>query len=217
MTISAARTLGFLWAATLTAQASCSSQSDPIRFPTSPPPEPSERGAPAAASVPLDPRAEASTDERSVVLATPVSTQHASRLVRAYFSAITTHSIGALEPLFATKEQALREGANLATAARVLSDWRRRFARLDYTQLEAEVLYHDRELEVYRASEWEQLQSRRESHLTPRGSQLLIVVPLRIQKKAKVRYFGTRVEMVVSTRGADATILEVYEDFQLPY
>jgi hypothetical protein len=167
------------------------------------------------------------------VLAEPVDPEPARRVVRAFFEAIVVESMPDLEQVV---DRAAHTRPNTKTRAEpALPWWRRRFDRLDYTALGAEVFYRRSDMEARTARDAGT--SGRQMPANPRGDDVVVRVVVEGQMAEKL--FGPELVFLVKkstapdppadspvgTRPAEASqaaamagykIAELFEDFRLP-
>jgi hypothetical protein len=182
------------------------------------------------------PRPAASAEPVSglAVLLEPVDPEPARRVVRAFFEAVVEESMVDLERLV---ERGAHTRPNIKTRAEpALPWWQRRFERLDYTALGAEVFYRRADMEARTARDGGP--PRRPLPANPRGDE--VVVRVVVSGQAADKLFGSElVFLLKKTKAPDphfdsparpgaspddpgrATvagykIAELFEDFRLP-
>lgn len=152
--------------------------------------------------------------DAGVVALTPRPSEEVTReIVRRYFRAITDENAEDLAQLFVGAGSSAEQRRSAANA---LGSWKGRFARLDYTSLKGELLYHERDVQFYRYSAWQALQGKRPFKMTPSDSQVVVIVPMTLQTKHKLQYFGSDVHFLVEPSEGQPRIVEFREDFRLP-
>lgn len=202
-------------------------------------PAPLVSAAPRPPGIALDPvlglpHAAASAEPIAglAVLSEPVDPEPARRVVRAFFEAVVVESIPALEQVV---ERGAHTRPNTKTRAEpALPWWQRRFERLDYTALGAEVFYRRSDMEARTARDAGA--PGRPLPTNPRGDD--VVVRVAISGQAADKLFGSElVFLVKKTKGQDPSdspsvsgppgppspaafggykIAELFEDFRLP-
>ncbi|HVU05330.1 MAG TPA: hypothetical protein VHE30_26465 [Polyangiaceae bacterium] len=179
-----------------------------------------------------------------VVLAEPVDPEPARRLVREFFEAVVAESLPDLSRVLDPAAHARTTGKPPRPEP-ALPWWRRRFERLDYTALGAEVFYRRSEMEAHTARDTGG--TGRALPVVPRENEIVVVVAVAGQAANKL--FGPEITFLVrrgkrmtagdgragegpagaapgSSGGpagaapgletSDYKIAELYEDFRLP-
>lgn len=176
------------------------------------------RRAPAVAVDPAPslPVAVSSADsaQSMVVLTTPVASDAARDLVRAFFRAVLNEATEQLDQLIA--EQALIQTGSRSSRQSARAFWRTRLARLDYGALAGQPVYRESEIEVYRAEDMERLANRRDLKLRVAGDDVLVRVPVAQSHSGRTRVFGEELLLLLRPHRDGYRIAELVEDFQLP-
>jgi hypothetical protein len=169
------------------------------------------------AGVALDPRlalppgrpTSTASDGLAVLLA-PVDPTPALRVVDAYFAALASESTEELERWL--DRGAEHRVAPRARAEPALAALRRRFERLDYTVIAAELPYRPSEREVTTAR-GAVAAGEPPPPLVPTGDDVVVRVPI-VSRVGSL--FGSEVLLLLRRRGASYKIGEILEDFRLP-
>jgi hypothetical protein len=148
-----------------------------------------------------------------LVLRPPADLSAAYSVVRAFFAAVVKEDIAELERLLtdnASLELDAQTGKRRAGAL-----WRSRLAQLDYNRLPGQELYRESEIEAYRKSDFEELESRSRPKVELDDQDVVLKVPLLVTKLDKVRVFGSEIVFVLKPLGRSFKIAEMIEPFQL--
>lgn len=178
--------------------------------------------APARApGVPVDrvarlPRADASSPaERGLaVLAAPHSLAEAEQSLRAFFDAVIAESPTGIDLVVESRAWLKSDASGPRQRAR--SFWRTRFARLDYSGLTRQSIYHEREVEIYRADELDILAAERRIDVQPLPGDVVMRVPISAGRDRSERLFGETMVLVFRFDKGLFRIVEIVEDFRLP-
>jgi hypothetical protein len=160
---------------------------------------------------PPSPQQEANASDRFVVLRVPVSAEAARETVRAFFRAVLRESPDELDTLFSA--QAFSGAGGNRQPAR--SFWRSRLNQLDYTELSSSLVYHDTELELYRASELAHLPTSRKLPFNLAEDEIAIRVHVAQSSTRTTRLFGDELVFRLHAVGERFEIAEIWEDFRL--
>jgi hypothetical protein len=188
-----ARSVALVGASVVIASGGCTARTmgEPV-----PPPLPS--GAPRPPGMAIDPvlelpHAAASAEPVAglAVLYEPVDPEPARRVVRAFFEAVVVESMPELEDVM---ERGAHTRANTKMRAEpALPWWQRRFERLDYTALGAEVFYRRSNMEARTARD--AAAPGRPLPANPRGDDVVVRVP--ISGQAADKLFGSELVFLV--------------------
>jgi hypothetical protein len=155
----------------------------------------------------------ASTDQGVVVLAEPVDTRSARRVVDEFFAAVVNESIDDLALLCEPTAQ-FKVSPRSHSRNGLVMFWQKRFEGLDYRALVTEVFYRSGEMEVHTASDAAALSSSRSLPVLPKGAEVLVRTPIVGQSFS--RLFGTDLVFLLKPGPTGYKIAEVFEDFRLP-
>lgn len=154
-----------------------------------------------------------STERGVVVLAEPVDTRAARRVVDAFFAAVVGEALDDLSQLCEPSAHA-RVSARSPARSGLVTFWQKRFERLDYRSLATEVFYRSSEMEVHTAGDAAALGAMRALPRVPTEAEVLIRTP--IVGLATPRLFGNDLVFLLRPGAAGYKIAELYEDFRLP-
>ncbi len=164
----------------------------------------------------LPPPTTAGSAEKGImVLAAPVDTRPALRVVSDFFEAASAESIEMMERLL--ERAAHTRGSPKARPEAALPSWRRRFDRLDYTPLATELVYRAADVKVHTAADAAADGAARLLPVVPKGDEILVQVFPVGQTASKL--FGGEVDFVLRPAASTANgykIAELVEDFRLP-
>jgi hypothetical protein len=169
--------------------------------------------------VPLErsfaPTSAASHDERTRVLTPPLDVGQARGLVEAFFEAVRSENLRALEDLLAADATQQSNAGRELRGAREY--WERRLARLDYEALPEGALFREQDIEIRRAED-DAPADRPASDAegaSSGGAELALGVPLLITHAGTTRLFGPRLTFVFVERAGRLQIARILEDFQV--
>jgi len=193
--------------------AACARNSEAVAVPE---PGPSTRPhAPAVAVDPVltlpKPAETGSAEHGVVVLAEPVDTRAARRVVEAFFSAVVDESVDDLSLLCDSKAEARISARSRPTSLLVF--WQKRFDRLDYRALSTEVFYRESEMEVHTARDASTVGLSRSVPMSLSGAEVLIRTPIVANSS---RLFGSDLVFLLKPSPTGYKIAQVIEDFRLP-
>jgi hypothetical protein len=146
------------------------------------------------------------------VLAEPIDTRAARRVVVAFYDAVGKESVDDLALLCEPTAQA--RISRRSRPERVLSFWQKRFERLDYRSLATEVFYRETEMEVHTARDAAAVGSTRSLPDLPKGAEVLIRTP--IVGASSSRLFGSDLVFLLRPSPAGYKVAQIFEDFRLP-
>ena len=198
--------------------AGCATNQSGLRFETASELAVDERRRPTgvavdpASEVP-EPMPQGKADDALLVLRPPADLSAAYSVVRAFFAAVVKEDIAELERLLtdnASLDLDTQTGKRRASAL-----WRSRLAQLDYDRLPAQELYRESEVEAYRKSDFEELETRSRPRVELGDEDVVLKVPLLVTKLDKVRVFGDEIVFVLTPLGRSFKIAEMIEPFQL--
>ena len=202
----------------LFAACACSKGAEPLRFPTATTLEDEPR---RPAGVAVDPAPElpkaapgGSAEAGLVVLSTPLDTESARQVVRAFFRATVEQDIERLEKLM--DEQAYVQAGTAMGRQQAQPFWRLRLSRLDYGTLAGHMLYREAEMEVYRGEDIARLRPARTLGMAVQGDDVLVRVVIATPRSGRTRLFGDEIAFLLRPSGSAYKIVEMVEDFQLP-
>jgi hypothetical protein len=147
-----------------------------------------------------------------VVLAEPVDTRAARRVVSAFYAAVVDEATEDLTVLCEPTAQS--RISRKSRPERLVALWQRRFERLDYRALSTEVFYRESEMEVHTARDAAALGAYRALPELPKAAEVLIRTPIVGSNSAKL--FGSDLVFLLRPSPAGYKIAQVYEDFRLP-
>jgi hypothetical protein len=206
----------FVCAVLAFAGVACASRAPQIQTASELPDEP--RRAPGVAVDPapgLPPATGSANSTRSMlVLTTPVASEAARDLVRAFFRAVLNEATEQLDQLIV--EQAFIQTGSRSSRQSARTFWRTRLVRLDYAALAGQPVYRESEIEIYRADDAELLASRRDLKLRVAGDDVLVRVPVAQTRSGRVRVFGEEMLLLLRPHKNGYRIAEMAEDFQMP-
>jgi hypothetical protein len=153
-----------------------------------------------------------STGRGIVVLAEPVDTRAARRIVNAFYAAVVGEATDDLTVLCEPTAQS--RVSRKSRPERLVALWPRRFERLDYRALSTEVFYRESEMEVHTARDAAALSATRSLPELPKAAEVLIRTP--IVGSSSSRLFGNDLVFLLRPGPAGYKIAQVYEDFRLP-
>ena len=192
----------------------------PVPLVLQPPVAPSSSAHALGAPPPISVSTRASTADGDLVLQAPRNDHHALLLVRDYFRAIGTESLPAMTRLLTLKAK-IRTSAG-GRPSGLIQHWQSRFKKLDYRALAGNEAAQLSRLQLYRSDELAKLSPPRSFALTPKGTELLIYLPVATTHAAaqgsnKIqRLMGPDMTFLLVTDGPGFKIREVYEDFRVP-
>jgi len=160
----------------------------------------------------------ATTTDGLVTLRTPVGIEQAFSTIQTFFRAIVEEDADELGNLLTrdaliTNPSLIQTGAPSSPSAALF--WAHRFRKLDYTKLAGEVIYHENDLEVYRAGD--------ELALAPHPSvrtdalnagDVVIRVPIATARLGTERLLGDEILVWLRRTGHEYKIYRLLEDFQ---
>jgi hypothetical protein len=158
------------------------------------------------------PTASATPDRGLVVLTAPLDVRPALRVVGDFFEAASAESTEMLERLL--DRAAHTRASPKARWEAALPSWRRRFDRLDYTPLAAELVYRSGDVKVHTASDASAESATRLLPMIPKGEEILVQVFPVGQTASKL--FGGEVDFLLKPSSSGYKIAELVEDFRLP-
>jgi hypothetical protein len=150
--------------------------------------------------------------EQLLLLRTPASSELARDTVRDFLRAAVNEAPERMEPLL-TREAFVDTGAGRQPAR---SFWLTRMAQLDYTELKGQLLFHDTDLQTFRAEDVARLPAGRRISLELAADELAVRVPIRVSWAGRTRLFGDELLFRLQPAGARFEIAEIAEDFRLP-
>jgi hypothetical protein len=153
-----------------------------------------------------------STGRGIVVLAEPIDTRAARRVVKAFYAAVVDEATDDLTVLCEPTAQS--RISRKSRPERLVVLWQRRFERLDYRALSTEVFYRESEMEVHTARDAAALGAARSLPELPKAAEVLIRTPIVGSNSAKL--FGNDLVFLLRPSPAGYKIAQVYEDFRLP-
>lgn len=161
----------------------------------------------------------ATTTDGLVTLRTPVGLEQAFTTVQAFFQAIVAEDADLLGAVLArdalnTNPAANPGGPSGSPSASLF--WAHRFRRLDYTKLAGEVVYHENDLDVYRAGDEPGPSPHpavRTDALSP--GDLVLRVPIATPRMGTDRLFGDEILIWLRRTGNEYKIYRLAEDFQV--
>jgi hypothetical protein len=156
----------------------------------------------------------ASTEQRLVVLRTPSQQESARNTVRRFLRAVVSEDEKALQSLMTEDAQVRTDRRGTRWQAHTF--WRLRFSRLDYTQLEGQLLYRDGSLQTYRAQDMPLLDPPRDLPVQLEEPQVLVHVPILTRVLNGQALFGDAISFVLVPRGSGSRIVLIVESFQIP-
>ncbi|HEX9619606.1 MAG TPA: hypothetical protein VF989_05705 [Polyangiaceae bacterium] len=206
-----------LVALALTAISGCSLRGSPA-FPTrTGEPETSARppGVAVDRAQHLPPADTSSPAERGLaVLTAPHGLAEAEHSLRAFFDAVIAESPAELDAVLDARAWLKSDAASPRQRAR--SFWRSRFARLDYSELTRQTIYHERDVEIYRAEELSVLGAERRIDVQPLPGDIVMRVPISAGRDRSERLFGETMVLLLRYDEGRFRIVEIQEDFRLP-
>jgi len=161
----------------------------------------------------------ASTTDGLITLRTPVGLEQAFTTVQTFFQAIVAEDADLLGVVLT--RDALNTNPALASAGPVGSPsaslfWAHRFRRLDYTKLAGEVLYHENDLEVYRAGDELSLSPHPSVRTDALGAgDIVIRVPIVTPRIGTERLLGDEILVWLRRTGNEYQIYRLLEEFQV--
>ncbi len=169
-------------------------------------------------SAPPAPQDSASTTTGLVTLRTPVGIDQAFSTIQKFFQAVVTEDGDQLGNLLTrdaliTNPSLVQSGSPSSPSAALF--WAHRFRKLDYTKLAGEAIYHENDLEVYRAGD--------EQALAPHPSvrtdalntgDVVIRVPIATARIGTERFLGDEILVWLRRTGHEYKIYRLLEDFQ---
>lgn len=157
-------------------------------------------------------RAEARVEDELVSLVTPNGDAEVRALVAKLFQAISKESRTELQPLLGSESTASFSDAESQTAHVA---WLRRFSKARYSAFPPTLMYHEEQMEVYRATDTAALEARRYLHFSPAQGEVLVVIPLTSPTVGGERLFGTEMQLLLSPEDGALLIRASYEDLAL--
>ena len=154
----------------------------------------------------------ASTGRGVVVLAEPVDTRAARRVVNAFYAAVVDEAADDLTLLCEPTAQG--RISRKSRPERLVALWQRRFERLDYHALSTEVFYRESEMEIHTARDAAAVASSRSLPELPKAAEVLIRTPIVGGSSGKL--FGSDLVFLLRPGPTGYKIALVYEDFRLP-
>jgi hypothetical protein len=149
-----------------------------------------------------------------VSLRPPLPDRAALRLVASFFRAAVTENLDALAELV-TADAAVPNKTN-GTQPHI-DFWRARMRQLHYQPLANELLYQERDVELYRYADLDgPLPGRPARPAVMSPADVLVRVPLRVTQSATERLFGSDLTFVLGPDRERFKIRQIVEDFQLP-
>jgi len=175
-----------------------------------------ERRAPGVAEVqtlvlPAPVRAGSSRDQL-LLLRAPPATELARSTVRDFLRAAVNEAMPRLDPLLS--EQAFVDTGSGRQPARAF--WQLRFSQLDYTELRGQLLFHDTDMQTFRAEDLARLPPGRRLALELGDDEVAVRVPIHISWAGRTRLFGDELLFRLQPSGVGFEIAEISEDFRLP-
>jgi hypothetical protein len=164
----------------------------------------------------LPPAAEASAARSGIVaLKPPLPDRSARALVAAFFRAVIGENMEAMSELVTTDATLTVRGKSGSPA--LLDHWRARHRHFRYRAVASEILYQERDIELYRYEDLETpLPGRmlRPPEMVP--TDVLLRVPLLVVRAGSDRVFGDDIVFHLRRDQRRYLIRQVFEDFQLP-
>ncbi len=159
------------------------------------------------------PHDDARSSDGLTVVAGPRDPRAALDVVRRFFRATLDESEVDLT-------EALDEHARIRTdtrgsSHRALDHWRQRFDRLEYGVLSAQVVFRERDVEVFRAGEVARLDPPRPRLGSPGGQDVLVIVPISTARHGRTRLYGDEISFLLRPSGTGYKIREMREEFEL--
>jgi hypothetical protein len=206
----------------LTIISGCGAQSDPLLRTATDLPE--QRRHPDGVAVdpssaPPAAKDTATTSDGLVTLRTPVGLDTALASIQTFFEAVLAEDPDVLGSVLT--RDAMVTNPTLAAQGPMGSPnaalfWAHRFRRLDYTKLAGEAIYHENDLEVYRAGD--------DVNLSPHPSvrvealnagDVVIRVPIVTPRAGTDRLFGDEIVVWLRRTGNEYKIYRLLEEFQV--
>lgn len=159
----------------------------------------------------------AGTEGGMITLRTPLGVDQATATVAAFFRSVVAEDSDGLEALLARDALALNPAGNAGgTAPSAALFWGQRMRRLDYTKLAGEPVFHEAEIEVYRAEDTLEVSP----HPAIRTDALsegdvVVRVPIATPRIGADRLLGDEVLMWLRREGDRYRIYRLVEDFTL--
>lgn len=160
----------------------------------------------------------AATTDGLVTLRTPVGLEQAFTTVQTFFQAIVAEDADLLAGVLTrdalNTNPAAGGGPSSSPSASLF--WAHRFRRLDYTKLTGEVIYHENDLEVFRAGDElgpSPHPAVRTDALGP--GDLVLRVPIATSRVGTDRLLGDEILVWLRRTGNEYKIYRLFEEFQV--
>ena len=161
----------------------------------------------------------ATTSDGLVTLRTPVGVDAAFSTVQTFFQAIVAEDPDLLGTVLTrdalNTNPALAGGGSMGSPSASLF-WAHRFRRLDYTKLAGETMYHESDLDVYRAGDELTLSPHPSVRTDALGAgDVVIRVPITTARVGTERLLGDEILIWLRRTGSEYKIYRLLEDFQV--
>lgn len=175
-----------------------------------------QRRPPAIAIDPISelpsPATRGSTEATLVVLSAPRELSAIRETVQRFFRAVVSETPADLDALLA--DQAWLDASSGRLPAR--NAFRSRFAQLDFSGLRGVMLYRERDMQVYRASDARALSTARTVPDDLRADEVFVRVPLAVSHAGKLRLFSDEVTLTLRADLGGFLIHRITENTPVP-